>query len=370
MTAPAPTAAGPVRIEVIFAAETPFYADWPAKFERGESPSLWPYGLEHLADYADEVALTYVRRAKKWRRMIRPLTDPLLDRAARRRPGRDIGLTWDEQVAIRMVARRRHAQMYSGAIWIADRVARGEHEHNALRIGALKEMDGIWLNSRPHLEPMRDIVGPGPRLQFATFGVDEEFFTPQPLPDAPCVLSIGTDGDRDWDTLLAAYELVHEEVPEAALLTQIDSHGQENRTVPDYVTRLPRMAFDELRDVYGRASVVAAAMRHNLHVSGLTVSLEARATGRPFVATRTVGMDDFLTDGLDCSLVEIGDARAMADEIVRLLRDRRAAEEMGRAGREQILDHLTTSALVADLASLMGLAKRDRPGRLVVREMV
>ncbi len=359
---------GPVRIEVIFAAESGFHADWEQKWQRGERPSRWPYGLDKLADYADEVALVYVKRARRWRRMVRPLTDRLLDRAARRRPGRDIGLTWDEQVAIRMVGRRRHAEMYSGAIWIADRVERGEHEYNELMIGALKETDGIWLNSRPHLEPMRAIVGPGPRLQFTTFGIDETFFVPQPLPETPCVLSIGTDRDRDWATLLGAYALVHEEMPEAELLTQIDSGSDV--PVPDYVTALPRMEFDELRGVYARASVVATAMRHNLHVSGLTVSLEARATGRPVVTTRTVGMEDFLTDGVDCALVPIGDERALADEILRLLRDRQAAQEMGRAGREQVLDHLTNAALVADLARLMRLEKRETPGRVVVRGIV
>lgn len=360
--------AGPVRIEIIFAAESPFYADWEGKWRRGERPSRWPYGLDKLADYADEVSLAYVKRARRWRRMIRPLTDRVLNAAARRRPGRDIGLTWDEQVAIRMVTSRRHAEMYSGAIWIADRIERGEHEHNELMIGALKETTGIWLNSGPHLEPMRQIVGPGPRLQFATFGIDETFFVPEPLPPVPCVLSIGTDRDRDWKTLLDAYALVHEAMPEAELLTQIDSRSDV--PVPDFVRQLPRMDFAELRATYARASVVAVAMRHNLHVSGLTVSLEARATGRPFVATRTVGMEDFLTDGLDCSLVPIGDARALADEILRLLRDRQAAEAMGRAGREQILDHLTTTALVADIARLMGLPKRDTPGRVVVRGIV
>lgn len=355
-----------VRIEVLFAAETPFYADWEAKWRAGERPSRWPYGLEKLAGYADEVALVYPRRAKKWRRAVRPVTDRLTDRALRHRPGRDIGLTWDEQVAIRMVTRRRHREMYSGAIWIADQVERGEHEYTELMIGALRQMAGIWLNSRPHLQPMREIVGAKPRLQFATFGIDESFFVPEPLPEHPCVLSIGTDRDRDWDTLLKVYARIHEALPEAELLLQ----AAADIAVPDYVTQLPRMDFAELRRVYARSSVVVIAVRPNLHVSGLTVSLEARATGRPVVATRTVGMEDFMTDGRDVSLVDTGDPDALATETLRLLRDRKAAEEMGRGGRTQVEDHFTTTALVADLARLMRLELRKNPGRLVVRGIV
>lgn len=361
---------GPIRIELILPAETGFHADWENRWKAGQRPSRWPYGLDQLAWYADEVALVHVRHAHKIQRMARPVTDRLADLAAARRlragGGRDIGLTWDEQVAIRMVTRRRHREMYSGAIWIADRVARGQTEYNELMIGALQQMDGIHLQSRPQLAPTRTVVGPGPRLGFARFGVDADFFAARPFPDAPAVLSIGTDRDRDWDTLLAVYARVHEEMPQVRLMVQ----AAANVRVPRYVERLPRMAFDELRDVYARASVVAVAVRENLHFSGLTVSLEARATGRPVVMTRTVGMEDYLTPGVDVSLVDVGDVDAMAAQIVRLLRDRAVAERMGRRGRERVEADLTTAHLVADLAQFIGLERRETPGRTVTRGIV
>lgn len=358
---PGPEATGPVRIELMFPTGTSFHADWEAKWRRGERPSRWPYGLEELAHYADEVRFVLVERPRRWRRMIRPLTDRLAGRALGRRPGRDIGVTWDENVAIRMVTRRRHAEMYSGAIWIADRVDRDEKEFADLFVGALAELTGVWTLSRPQLEPTRAIIGDGPRLEFSTFGVNEEFFTPRPLPDEPCVLSIGTDRDRDWDTLLAAYAIVHREMPHVRLRLQAEAQV----AVPDYVEVLPRMEFDELREVYAQASVVAVALRHNLHVSGMTVSIEARATGRPVVISRTVGMEDFMTDGLDVRHVEIGDAEAMAREIMALLEDREAARAMGEAGRREVEERFTSRHLAADLARLMRLERRATPGRLV-----
>jgi hypothetical protein len=48
-----------------------------------------------------------------------------------------------------------------------------------------------------------------------------------------------------------------------------------------------------LRDRYRAFSVIAVALRPNLHVSGITTALEAKATGRPLVITDTPGMADY-----------------------------------------------------------------------------
>ena len=84
-----------------------------------------------------------------------------------------------------------------------------------------------------------------------------------------------------------------------------------------------------------RASVVAVAARHNLHVSGMTVSLESMATGRPVVVTGTPGMHAYVEDGV-CGLhAAPGRAAEMADHIIDLLDSPREAAVMGRAGRER-----------------------------------
>ncbi len=59
---------------------------------------------------------------------------------------------------------------------------------------------------------------------------------------------------------------------------------------------------------------------------------EAMAYGRPVVATRTGGIPDLVTDGVEGFLMPAPDPRACADAMKRLLDDPEGAREMGRRG--------------------------------------
>jgi glycosyltransferase involved in cell wall biosynthesis len=105
--------------------------------------------------------------------------------------------------------------------------------------------------------------------------------------------------------------------------------------------------------MYAHASVVAVATRPNLHVSGLTVSLEAMATGRPVVITGSPGMDDYLDDGGTALLVPARRAEALGESVIRLLDDPAAAEQMGDRGRATVERGLTTAHLARNLAGFI-----------------
>jgi glycosyltransferase involved in cell wall biosynthesis len=71
------------------------------------------------------------------------------------------------------------------------------------------------------------------------------------------------------------------------------------------------------------------------------VVIEAMAAGRPVVATNGGGIPEIVEDGLTGYLVPMDDAPAMADAICRLLADPAAAAEMGRRGRQRVIDRFT-----------------------------
>jgi glycosyltransferase involved in cell wall biosynthesis len=80
---------------------------------------------------------------------------------------------------------------------------------------------------------------------------------------------------------------------------------------------------------------------------GLVVA-EAMAAGRPVVATDVAGgIPEMVDDGRTGLLVPYGDVDAMAGALVRLCRDRRLRDELGRAGRARYLEELTVEGMLA-----------------------
>lgn len=66
------------------------------------------------------------------------------------------------------------------------------------------------------------------------------------------------------------------------------------------------------------------------------VPLEAQAAGKPVVTTNATGAIDSVQDGVTGLIVPVGDSKALAGAIRRLLQDQPLREAMGRAGQEWV----------------------------------
>jgi glycosyltransferase involved in cell wall biosynthesis len=65
------------------------------------------------------------------------------------------------------------------------------------------------------------------------------------------------------------------------------------------------------------------------------VSIEAMATGRPLIATRSGGIAEVVTHCVDGILVERNDTSGLASALQRVLDDEYFAAEIGRAAKER-----------------------------------
>lgn len=334
----------PERVHILYRAERDL-AGWEQRHAVGEVPGRWPYGLDALGDCGLDVVAESIDPVGSARSRLARLT-PSRVRSLLMNDG--IGVSWDEYVAQRMVEGRPFRRMLTGVIWATDALSDSGRQRRLQ--GLLSAMHGVWVISRAQLEPLRALVGPGgPPVEFFPFGVDAEFFPRCAYPEHPLVLSVGGDRDRDPETLFAALALLKRARPQTEVVVQSASDA----TPPPGVTKVPRLSHVELRGMYARASVVVIATRPNLHVSGLTVSLEAMATGRPVVITESPGMDDYLDEGDTALLVPPGRADVLSERVIRLLDDPLAAEQMGERGRAAVEQGLTTTHLARSLADFV-----------------
>lgn len=82
------------------------------------------------------------------------------------------------------------------------------------------------------------------------------------------------------------------------------------------------------------------------------VFLEAMAAGLPIVATPAGGAREVLKEGVNGFLVPFNDARAAAEKIVLLLRDRQLARRMGDAGRRMLAAAYEKEYMVGEIDRL------------------
>lgn len=190
--------------------------------------------------------------------------------------------------------------------------------------------------------------------------------------DRPLITQISRfDPWKDPLGVIAAYRLAREQVPDLQLalagsMALDDPEGweiyreiaaeAESDPLVHVFTNLTGVgnvevnAFQRLSDV-----VVQKSLREGF---GLVVS-EALWKGTSVVAGRAGGIPLQMADGAGGLLVD--DVEGCAEAIVRLLADRRLAEELAGAGRERARQHFLLPRLILNELSLMLELARERP---------
>jgi glycosyltransferase involved in cell wall biosynthesis len=159
----------------------------------------------------------------------------------------------------------------------------------------------------------------------------------EPEPDGH-ILSVGF-ARRDYATLLRALDALPGYHTEIFPGSQFERGLALDDTVrvPPWVqikTRVPHM---ELMKRYRGARFVVLPLKEStLYGAGLNAALEAHASGKAVIATRTPGMPDYVVDGVTGLLVKPGDVQELKAAIEQLWKDPQRAREMGVAGRRHV----------------------------------
>lgn len=214
--------------------------------------------------------------------------------------------------------------------------------------------DHIVCNSYALVEVMRGRGVPENHLTFIPNGVDTGFFHPSPGEKSdPLILCVARlAADKDHRTLIEAFGLVAAQMPGASL--RLVGEGPEEAGLRDFVrTNLAPSAAAKIefagasadpRPDYHEAVVFAlASVREGLP----NVILEAMSSGLPVCATNVGGIPYLVENGKSGFLSSPADPFALADNLLRILRDGQLRQGMGAAGRERVEREFSFSSMVA-----------------------
>jgi len=184
-------------------------------------------------------------------------------------------------------------------------------------------------------------------------GVDLDFFTPEndgkefrdrySLGDSRIVLFVGKiDKRKGLEYLAHAFEKVKRNVKNTKLVIVGKTRFEED----SYLNKIMEMmeAFGILDSVYFTGEISIEMLQEAYRACDVFVMpsitetfgivvIEAMASGKPVVVTRSGGPEELVVDGKNGFVVGPRDSEALADRIITILTDESLAERMGRYGR-------------------------------------
>lgn len=173
---------------------------------------------------------------------------------------------------------------------------------------------------------------PEDRIRFLPWAMDlPKVGEVSPVSDRrPYLCSIGGEG-RDYATLIEAMKQ-HRQV---RLVIVARPHSLKGIELPENVqafTNLPvPQTWRIARDSIG---MVLPLLSEKTPCGHITI-VGAQQLGIPLVATRSLGTDDYLSDGETARLVPQANSQALAEAIAALLDDRPAADSMAQRAQQQ-----------------------------------
>ncbi len=205
---------------------------------------------------------------------------------------------------------------------------------------------------------VRNYLGlPESRILVQLEQTDTQFFTPGPVSadkKRQTVVSVGLE-KRDYRLLAAATADLDVDVKISGFSKDAKALSQAfPDTMPENMSR-KFYEWPDLVQLYRDADVVAVCLIENKYAAGVQGLLEAAACKRPVAITRTEGMVDYLGSDIT-KAVDVGDAAALREAIVQLLKNPQEAESLAQRGYETIVNQhnseLYVDTLVEKLRSL------------------
>ncbi len=222
---------------------------------------------------------------------------------------------------------------------------------------------------------LRQMVGPGPRIELLPPGIERERYHPgvsdesvrekHGLDDHPVICCVSRLTLRKGqDKVIRALPWILREIPEARFLIVGTGPDLERlqalavrKKVADRVIFAGEVPGDVLPEYFRAGDVFAMPCRTRklgLEVEAFgAVFLQASAVGRPCVAGDSGGAPEAVVHGETGLVVDGNEVDEVAEAILELLGDPEKAAKLGAAGADRVHRELTWDALAARLRGLL-----------------
>ncbi|TGE00528.1 glycosyltransferase [Methylobacterium nonmethylotrophicum] len=217
---------------------------------------------------------------------------------------------------------------------------------------ALRQVDVFVVHSRREIALYATWLDlPAERFVFVPLSIRDERRETREDAAAPFVLAMGS-ANRDYRTLAAAAALL-------GLPTVIVAghHVTAGLALPPTVTVRHDLTTAECHDLCGRARVTVVPLRDVTFTSGQVTVLEAMMLGKPVVATRAAGTEDYVVEGVNGLLVPPEDPAALAAAIASLWDDPAARARLGAGARRTVEESATFRAVAPAMAAVLETAR-------------
>ena len=186
---------------------------------------------------------------------------------------------------------------------------------------------------------------------FLPFACDAEYYKPvENVKEENFILSVGRDPGRDWLTLCKAVS----GLGVRCKVTAKKRHLEVVENVPKEIEHY-NFSSKELLEEYTKARIVIISLNpHWVNDSmGCSSLVEAMAMGKAIVATDTVTMRNYITDGVNGRLVPQGDSKALKEVIWELLQDGEQRKKLGSNAREFVIKNCSPDTFAKNLADYL-----------------
>jgi glycosyltransferase involved in cell wall biosynthesis len=229
-----------------------------------------------------------------------------------------------------------------------------------LRIAWLRWLLGetkLAVLSKSESAHLRRLFGSKLDIVDFTFGIDLDFWTPAPEEQQNDeVLSVGNDPNRDFETLIQAWQ---PDFPNLTIVTSLPvASDKPNVRIEPGDWRRQTISDQDLRDRLRRARFVVVPLHDTWQPSGQSAALQAMACARPVILTANRGLWDRaqIERHAAAKLVAPGDVGALAQAVRGLVADPQAAAAMGgRARRMLAAEDVSSAAMARQIQKLANL---------------